>query len=62
MPDRTVTRSPAFPATCIACRVDFLSSDAQRDHDHVSGTPLTSTAALTEMLDSIAGDELLCLR
>ena len=58
----TETRPSAFPATCTACRVDFLSSDVQRDHDHLSGTPLASTAALDVLFESIERDRSLCLR
>jgi hypothetical protein len=57
----TESHPSAFPATCTACRVDFLSSDVQPDHDHLSGTPLASTAALV-LFESIERDRSLCLR
>ena len=59
----TETRPTAgFPATCIACRVDFLSSDDHPDHDHVSGTPLAPTAMLALLIASLEGDRSLGLR
>ena len=59
----TETRqTAASPATCVACRVDFLSSDSHPDHDHVSGTPLASTATLLELFKSTERDRSLGLR
>ena len=59
----TETRpTAAFPATCIACRVDFLSSDAEPDHDHVSGTPLAPTATLAMRFESMDRDRSLRVR
>lgn len=52
----------AFPATCVACRIVFLSTDAHVDHDHVSGTPLASTATLAVLFESIGRDRSLRLR
>ena len=53
MTDSTEDRRSSAIATCVVCRVDFLSSEGRRDHDHISGTPLTSTAKLAEVAQPV---------
>jgi hypothetical protein len=52
----TETRPSSFAATCIACRVDFRSTDAQPDHDHASDTRLAATAGLVESSEASGRD------